>query len=104
MKRPDKWREIKKFLLELHPELVPIDHNFAQSCKEMRQKNESKTASSQGGHMRNTMKIPQYLYSTLTKLDPDLLIEMSGRNHGAQEKIGKQLYKAFPEYKISRIY
>ena len=59
---------------------------------------------SKDGTMRNTMKIPQFLYNALIKLDPELMIEMSGRNGKEQELIGKQLYKAFPEYRTVRIY
>lgn len=100
--RPQKWIEAKKLLLELHPELVAVDNEFAQACKEIRQNSESKVAASKSLNLRNTMKIPHYLYQTLTKIDPDLMIEMSGRNHGLQLLIGKQLYKAFPEYRIAR--
>lgn len=104
LKRPEKWREIKKFTLELHPSLKALDHDFSEACKELRQKTESQTASSKSGTMRNTMKIPQFIYDAMIKLDPELLIEMSGRNKGSQELIGKQLYKAFPEYRIARTY
>ena len=100
--RPAKWREIKKLLLSLHPELKPVDDDFAQACKEIRQRTESKTASSKDGNIRNTMKLPNYLYQALCKLDPGIMEEMSGRNHGEQRLIGKQLYKAFPEYRIAR--
>lgn len=102
MKRPEKWREIKKLVLELHPELKAVDDEFAEACKELRLKTESKTASSKTGVMRNTMKIPNYIYQAMVKLDPDLMVEMSGKNNGLQIKIGKQLYKAFPEYRIAR--
>ena len=100
--RPAKWRETKKLLLALHPELKPVDDEFAQACKEIRQKTESKTASSKEMNIRNTMKIPNYLYQAIVKLDPEIMIEMSGRNHGEQRLIGKQLYTAFPEYRIAR--
>ena len=100
--RPAKWREIKKLLLSLHPELKPVDDAFSQACKEIRQRTESKTASSKEMSIRNTMKIPNYVYQALVKLDPEIMIEMSGRNHGEQRLIGKQLYKAFPEYRIAR--
>lgn len=102
MKRPDKWREIKKFMFELHPELRLADKDFSDACKEQRQKNESKTGASKSLNMRHTMKLPQWLYQAICKLDPEVMTEMSGRNHGTQLLIGKQLYKAFPEYRIAR--
>jgi hypothetical protein len=102
MERPEKWREIKKFILQLHPELTAEDKAFSQACKEIRQTTESKTASAKAGNMRNTMKLPNWLYQAICTLDPDVRIEMSGRNHGHQLLIGKQLYKAFPEYRIAR--
>lgn len=100
--RPEKWREIKKLVLALHPELKPYDDDFADACKEIRQKTSSQTASSKEGNIRNTMKLPNYLYQAICKLDPNIMIEMSGRNHGEQRLIGKQLYNAFPEYRIAR--
>lgn len=102
--RPQKWREIKKFLLELHPQWKTPEKEHCQAVKEIRQKLESKTAASQSGTMRETMKLFGPVYEAMIKLDPQLMIELSGRNKGAQEKIGKQLYQAFPEYRIARMY
>lgn len=102
MDRPDKWREIKKLVLELHPELVLADKEFSEACKELRQKSESKTASSKGLSIRNTMKLPNWLLDSIRKLDPQINEEMSGKNHGHQILISKQLYNAFPEYRIAR--
>lgn len=102
--RPDKWREIKKLLFELHPYLVPIEKDHVEACKELRQKNENKYASSKSDTMRNSMKLFAPVYSAMTKLDPELKVEMSGKNKGDQELIGKQLYAAFPEYRVARIY
>jgi len=100
--RPQKWVETKKLLLELHPELVKVDHDFAEACKELRQKSTSDVGASKGFNLRQTMKIPDYVLSALRNVDPDLMEEWSGRNHGLQILIGKQLYKAFPEYRIAR--
>lgn len=100
--RPEKWREIKKFMLRLHPELKPLDDDFAQACKELRQRTQSKTASSESGNLRNTLKLPNWLYQGIIKLDPDFMLEMSGRNHGHQKLLAEQLWKSFPEYRIAR--
>jgi hypothetical protein len=102
MERPAKWREIKKFVLELHPELRLSDQEFSEACQELRMKTESKTASSKSGAIRNTMKLPNWLLDAIRKLDPEINVEMSGRNHGHQLLISKQLYTAFPEYRIAR--
>lgn len=102
--RPEKWRLIRKLTLELKPWLVPIETEHSEACKEIRTKNENKYASSKSGTMRNTMKLFGPVYTAMTKLDPELAVEMSGRNKGLEEKIGKQLYDAFPEYRIARLY
>lgn len=102
--RPQKWVEIKKLVLELHPKLVQRDNDFADACKELRQKSTSNVGASKEFSLRNTMKLPDYLYQAITQLDPEIMIEMSGRNHGDQWRIGKQLYKAFPEYRIARTF
>lgn len=102
--RPEKWRLIRKLTLELKPWLVPVEADFAEACKELRTKNENKFASSKSGTMRNTMKLFGPVYNSMVKLDPELSLEMSGRNKGLEEKIGKQLFDAFPEYRIARLY
>ncbi|UOF78008.1 hypothetical protein [Caudoviricetes sp.] len=102
MQRPDKWKAIRKLVLELNPELKKADDEFSQACKEWRQASASQTGASQQLNIRNTMKLPDWLYPQLIKFDPELKVEMSGRNHGHQLLIGKQLYKAFPEYRIAR--
>lgn len=102
MERPHKWREIKKFMIELHPDLAQADKDFSEACKEIRQATVSKTASSKSGDLRHTMKLPNWLLDAIRKLDPEINAEMSGSNHGHQLLIGKQLYKAFPEYRIAR--
>lgn len=103
-KRPEKWRLIRKLTLELKPWLVDLEADHAEACKELRIKNENKHASSATGVMRNTMKIFGPVYTSMMKLDPELKTEMSGKNKGLEGLIGKQLYDAFPEYRIARLY
>lgn len=102
--RPEKWREIKKFTLELKPWLKQAEKEHAEACKELRQNTSSTTASSKSGAMRNTMKLFNPVYQSMIKLDPDLLDEMSGKNKGLQGKVSHDLWKAFPEYRICREY
>lgn len=102
MKRPQKWREIKKFTLALKPWLKQVEHDHSEACKELRQKNENKYAASKSGDLRNSMKLFGPVYQNLIKLDPEFVVESSGRNKGSQELIGKQLWDAFPEWRICR--
>jgi hypothetical protein len=102
--RPAKWKLIKKLTLELKPWLVPAEADHAEACKEIRQKNDNQYASSQSGVMRNSMKLFGPVYMSIVKLDPEITVEMSGRNQDSQAKIGKQLWDAFPEYRICRTY
>lgn len=100
--RPQKWYEARKLLFALHPELIPLEADHRQACKELRQALESNTAASKGLTIRNTMKLPNYVYRTLRTLDPELGEEMSGRHPELQDKIQEELYSAFPEYRIAR--
>lgn len=102
--RPEKWRLIKDLTLELKPWWKLIEHDHAEACKELRLKNDNQFAASKSGTMQNQMKIFGPVYSALTKLDPELKAELSGRNKGDQALIGKQLWDAFPEYRICRKY
>ena len=103
-KRPEKWRLIRDLTLELKPWLKPLEAGHNEACKELRIKNENKYASSKSGAMRNSMKLFGPVYQNMIRLDPELQLEMSGKNKGTEEFIGKQLYDAFPEYRIARIY
>jgi hypothetical protein len=103
-KRPEKWKLTKNLILEIKPWLVPAEAEFSEACKELRLKNENKYAASKSGAMRNSMKLFGPVYTAMLKLDPELHIEMSGKNKGIQELIGKQLWDAFPEWRICRNY
>lgn len=102
--RPEKWRLIKKLTLELKPWYKPLEYDHSQACKELRLKTEDAFSASKSGTMRNSMKIFGPVLTGLIKLDPELSDEWSGKNQGDQEKVGKQLWDAFPEYRTSRKY
>lgn len=102
--RPEKWRLTKKLVLELKPWLKPSEAEHSEACKELRLKNENKYAASKSGAMRNSMKLFGPVYTAIIKLDPELTLELSGKNKGLQELAGKQLWDAFPEYRICREY
>lgn len=99
-KRPEKWRLIRKLVLELKPWLVDVEREHSEACKELRSKNENKFASSKSGDMRNSMKLFGPVYTAMLKADPDLTKD-TGRQ-GDQLLIHKQLWEAFPEYRICR--
>jgi hypothetical protein len=102
--RPEKWRLTKKLILELKPWLVEAEKEHCEACKELREATENKFASSKTGVMRNSMKIYGPVFSALVKLDPELKVEMNARNNASTPLIGKQLWEAFPEYRIARNY
>lgn len=102
--RPEKWRLARKLLFELKPWLVAEEHDHNEACKEIRLKNADKYAASKSLTMSNKMKLYGPVYSTIIKIDPDLKGALSGTNKGLQAEIGKQLWDAFPEYRICRNY
>ena len=100
-----KWQATRDFVLKLHPGYVREELDFIASVKEIREKENLKpTGASKTGALRHTMKIPQYIYTALLAVDPSLYEEMSGRNPEAQDALMKKLYKAFPMYRVARIY
>lgn len=102
--RPEKWRLTKQFILELKPWLVEAEREHCEACKELRQEADNKYAASKTGVMRNSMKIFGPVYNAIIKIDPELKIELNARNNSSTPLIGKQLWEAFPEYRISRVY
>jgi hypothetical protein len=102
--RPEKWRLTKQFILELKPWLVETEKEHCQACKELRQATDDKYAASKSGVMRNSMKIFGPVYNAMIKIDPELKIELNASNKNTTPLIGKQLWEAFPEYRIARNY
>jgi len=100
--RPEKWRLIKDFTLEIKPWLKELEHGHSAACKELRLKNENKFAASKSGTMRNSMKLFGPVYQNIIRLDPSFQTEMSGKNKGDQQKAMKQLWDAFPEWRVCR--
>jgi len=79
--RPEKWYLTRKLLFELKPWLVENEAQHIQACKELRAASE-KFAASKSGTMRNSMKLYGPVYTTLTKLDPELKQEMGSYKNG----------------------
>lgn len=102
--RPEKWHAIRDFTLKMHPGFIPAELDFIAAVTELRESNNfKKTGASKSGDMRHLMKIPQYIYTALIALDPDLFQEMASGNGGSQQT-WRKLYNAFPMYRASRIY
>lgn len=101
--RPEKWRLSRSLILELKPWLVEDEAQHIQACKELRHLSD-KFAASKTGVMRNSMKLYGPVYSAMIKLDPELKLEMGQKNNASAAQIGKQLWDAFPEYRIARNY
>lgn len=104
LRRPAKWREIKKLVLELHPSLVVPEREHCEACAEIRAAQTDTVGASKSLAMRGTMKMFKPVYDAINVLDPEALVEASGKNKGLQEKLGKQLWDAFPEYRIVKDY
>lgn len=101
--RPLKWRLTRKLILELKPWLVADEAEHIQACKELRDASH-KFAASKSGTMRNSMKLYGPVYNALVKADPELKGEMGAKNNASSPVILKQLWEAFPEYRICRAY
>lgn len=101
--RPEKWVLTKKLILELKPWLVEDEKQFCQACKELREASE-KYAASKSGTMRNSMKLYGPVLTAIFKIDPELRVEMNDKHTNTAPLIGKQLWEAFPEYRIARNY
>lgn len=102
--RPEKWRLIKKLTFELKPWLKEEEAGHAAACKELRQNNQNKFAASKSGNMRETMKLYGPVFMNIQRLDPEINESMSGANPHGQTIIHKQLWEAFPEYRVARNY
>lgn len=99
--RPAKWKEIRKFVLALHPELKIPEAEHRQACQELRE-GRNEFGASKSMTMRSAMSLYGPVYDAINVLDPDIRDEMAGRNKGQQEILLKNLWRAFPEYRTSR--
>jgi hypothetical protein len=96
-----RWREIKKLLLKVKPDLVPLDKDFVQQIREEREHNMlSETGASKSGSTRALYSMPQYLYAALHILDPDFT--KLQEDPETSKEINLKLAKVFPEYCLAR--
>lgn len=101
--RPEKWRLTKQLILELKPWLVENEKEHCDACKELREASD-KFAASKSGELRHSMMIYGPVFTAMRKIDPDLNVEMRAKNNASAALIGKQIWEAFPEYRIARNY
>ena len=67
-----RWREIKRLLFRVKPELIEVDRQFIEALKEERQMDMlSETGSSKSGSTRRLYSMPQYMYAMLHLIDPE---------------------------------
>lgn len=96
-----RWREIKKLLMKLKPELVPLDKQFIRQIQEEREMDMlSDTGASKSGSTRKLYSMPQYLYAALHVLDPDFT--KLQENPETSKDLNRKLAKVFPEYALAR--
>lgn len=96
-----RWREIKKLLLRVKPELKPLDDQFIQQIREERETNMlTDTGASKSGSTRALYSMPQYLYATLHILDPEFTKLQEDPN--TSKEVNRKLARVFPEYCLAR--
>lgn len=96
-----RWREIKKLLFKVKPDLIPLDKQFCDQIREERETNMlSDTGASKSGSTRALYSMPQYLYAALHVLDPEFTKLQEDQE--TSKAINRKLAQVFPEYALAR--
>jgi len=92
-----RWREIKKLLFKVKPELIEVDRQFCEAIREERELGMlSETGASASGSTRKLYSMPQYMYATLHLVDPDFTKQQDDPELAKQTNL--KLARTFPEY------
>lgn len=101
---PERWKEIRKFYFELHPEHIELHTGFCKEVREMRENEKLKlTGASKSGELRHALSVPEFVWRAWEALDPTFF-DANKSKSGEQESQTKKIYKAFPEYRASEAY
>jgi hypothetical protein len=72
MPQTTRWRAIKELLFRVKPELRIVDKNYVDAIREERDFNMlSATGASKSLSTRRLYSMPQYMYATLSVIDPE---------------------------------
>ena len=98
-----RWREIKKLLFKVKPDLIEIDRQFCEAIAEERNFGMlNEFGSSKSGSTRRLYSMPQYLYAALHLMDPDFTRMQDDIDESKQ--LNLDVARAFPEYRtVSKI-
>lgn len=93
----ERWREIKKLLFKVKPELKAIDQQYCEAISEERNFNMLKaTGASESGSTRRLYSMPQYMYAMLTLIDPEFT--KLSEDKDTAKALHRKVARAFPEY------
>lgn len=96
-----RMREYKDLLLKVNPELIPVDRQFIEDIKEIREDQANEFASSKDRSMRHLIEMPRYLYDALLVADEEFGRLVSSKDKGESKKLWQMMAKVFPEYRIA---
>lgn len=101
MPQTTRWRAIKELLFRVKPELRIVDKDYVEAIREERDFNMlSATGASKSLSTRRLYSMPQYMYATLSVIDPEFT-RMS-EDPEASAALHRKVAKVFPEYCLAR--
>jgi hypothetical protein len=100
----DRYRAIKKFLLEINPKIKAYDDAFIEGIKVERANQLKDTGASKDNHMRSLLDLPTYIYEAIILADNEFnhAVNLS-HDIELEKKAWRDVAKAFPEYRIAKV-
>jgi len=96
-----RWREIKRLLFTVKPELIEVDRQFVEALREERQMDMlTETGSSKSGSTRRLYSMPQYMYAMLHLIDPEFTKLQDDPE--TSKKTNLKVAEVFPEYRLAQ--
>lgn len=98
----ERWKEIKKLMLDLHPDLREADRYFCEDVARTRNEQLFKdTGASKSGDTRQLISLPDFLYQAFRVADPDFEPTQTSKDPNVVKKLYYKLWEVFPEYRVA---
>ncbi len=96
-----RWRECKRLLFTVKPELVAVDKGHIAAIRQERDfEMLSATGASKSGDMRRLYSMPQYMYAMLHLIDPEFT--KLQEDPDTAKKTNLKIAEVFPEYRLAQ--
>ena len=98
-----RWRAILDFALRVNPNIRAEHKLHLKAIREDREAQANQFGAAKKSGMRYALSMPETIWHLLNMFDPYIKEATSEKSAAKQNKVVRELAKAFPEYKIYKV-